>query len=370
MIFAHLYVENRCNLRCAHCYESEGTHPHQHTLSLADYEEIFEQLAELNVFVVTFSGGEPFLRRDFLDIVSLARTKRFAVRIYTSGTLLTPAKVERLKTLAVQEVHISIYSHRSELHDEFTGIPGSHAKSLAALRLLTQQGIRTLVKTNVMTFNIDELDQLIELAGSLGADYRIDPTVKPKMNGDRAPLHFAVSPDELRKKVLWRPELSGNLSMEEAEGICDGETPRSGQEGSLCAAGTRLITVNADGSISPCPLFPASGGNFRQQSIKSIWEDSPLFTRIRSQRFADMNECSSCEVRSSCNPCMAYGLVENGDIGSCNTSSRQYAEGKALLAGHMVKTSRKSKKGRALPIVGTLHLPMLPDSANRITTEQ
>ena len=116
MRFAHVYVENRCNLRCAHCYESEQSHPHVPGLSLSEYDEAFVQLASIGVFVVTFSGGEPFLRRDFLEVVALARKHRFAVRIYTSGTLLTPTKVERLRELKVQEVHISVYSHSEDLH--------------------------------------------------------------------------------------------------------------------------------------------------------------------------------------------------------------------------------------------------------------
>ena len=89
-MFAHLYVENRCHLKCQHCYETEDTFPHEkeHALSLSDYARIFDELAGLGVLVVTLSGGEVFLRRDFLDIVELARKKRFAVRIYTSGTLI------------------------------------------------------------------------------------------------------------------------------------------------------------------------------------------------------------------------------------------------------------------------------------------
>jgi radical SAM protein with 4Fe4S-binding SPASM domain len=335
-----------------------------------EYAELFDQLSKLGVLVITFSGGEPFLRRDFLDIVELARKKRFAVRVYTSGTLITPEKADRLSQLKVQEVHISVYSHDADVHNAFTGIPKSHERSVEALRLLNQRGIRTLLKTNIMTFNVDYVDELIELARSVGADYRIDPTVKPKMNGDRSPLAFAVPPDELRKKILWRPDLADALSMEEAEGICDGENPRSGKSGVMCAAGTQLITVNADGTISPCAMFPTNGGDFRKSSVADIWHSSPLFKQVREQRFDDMHDCPSCDVRSSCHPCMAYGLVESGDIKSCNTSSRQYAEGKALLAGRMVQTQRKTKKGRSLPIVGERALPIAFAGVSRLSTEQ
>lgn len=368
-LFAHIYVENRCHLRCAHCYESEESHPGHHHLDIDDYADVFDQLAALGVFVLTFSGGEPFLRRDFLDIVELARKKRFAVRIYTSGTLITPEKADRIRDLKVQEVHISVYSHDAEVHDGFTGIPNSHKKSIAALKMLEERGVHTVLKANIMTFNVDHLDELIDLAKSLGADYQLDPSVKPKMNGDRSPLRFAVPPEELRDKVLWRPDLQSVLSMEQAEGMCDGENPRKGKDGGMCAAAKGLITVNADGTISPCAMFPTNGGSFRDQRIEDIWFRSSLFEAVRRQRFDDMKECPDCEVRATCAPCMAYALVEHGDQTACNTSSRQYATGQHLLAGRMLKAQKKNTRGRALTIVGDLDVPIDAVKGTRLSTE-
>ena len=350
--FAHIYVENRCNLKCEHCYESNETHPANHHLGIDDYRTLFSQLAEMGVFVLTFSGGEPFLRRDFLDIVALARSMRFAVRIYTSGTLLTAAKADRLKALQVQEVHISLYSHDAKIHDSFTGIPRSHEKSVAALKMLNERGIRTVLKSSIMTFNVDFIDELLGLARSVGADYRLDPTVKPKMNGDKSPLRFAVPPEELKRKILWRQDLANDITMEEAEGICDGENHRSGGSGGMCAAATKLITINADGTVAPCTMFPVNGGNFRDSSVAQIWNESPLFQGVRQQRFDDMKSCGDCEVQSSCDPCMAYAIVEHQDQRACNVSSKRFAEARALHSRALVTTQRKSQRGRALPIFG------------------
>lgn len=368
--FAHIYVENRCNLKCQHCYESEESHPFVAGLGLAEYDSILSQLARMGVFVVTFSGGEPFLRRDFLEIVALARRHRFAVRIYTSGTLITPEKAKRLQELKVQEVHLSLYSHDAATHDAFTQIPGSHAKTMRAFHLLGEVGVRTVLKSNIMTFNVDHLDELIALAKEVGADYRFDPTVKPRMNGDRSPLRFAVSPDELRRKVLWRADLASALSAEEAEGICDGENHRSGSDKSMCAAATQLITINADGSVAPCAMFPLNGGSFLDAPIRDIWEKSPLFQQVRNQRFDDMHACGTCEAQASCDPCMAYGIVEHGDQRACNSSSRQSAEGRTALAQQLRNTQRKSRVGRALPIFGERHIVPDTSGGHRLSTEQ
>ena len=74
----------------------------------------------MGVLWLTFSGGEVFLRRDFLDIVALARKKRFSVTVYSSGTLINEKKADRLAELKVSRIELSIYSHDPALHDEFT----------------------------------------------------------------------------------------------------------------------------------------------------------------------------------------------------------------------------------------------------------
>ena len=116
---ALIYVINKCHLKCDHCYESETSHPTHHQLSLDDYDRIFDQLADMGVLWLTFSGGEVFLRRDFLDIVALARKKRFSVTVYSSGTLINEKKADRLAELKVSRIELSIYSHDPALHDEF-----------------------------------------------------------------------------------------------------------------------------------------------------------------------------------------------------------------------------------------------------------
>ena len=307
---------------------------------------------------MTLSGGEVFLRRDFLDIVELARKKRFAVRIYTSGTLIDEEKADRLKALQVSEIHISVYSPDPAVHDAFTGIPRSWEKSTRALKMLRERGLRTVLKANVLTINVDALEGLLALAQDLDADYQLDPTVKPKMNGDTSALRYAVSPEVLAQKVLSRPELHKFVSLEEAEGICDGQNPRTGG-GGMCAAAMGLITVHADGGVSPCALFPVSGGNARSERIEDIWKSSPLFETVRNQTFAGMTSCSSCSVQAGCSPCMAYALVEHGDHRACNASSLQYAQATAEHARLLKRAHEKNSAGHPLPLVGDATVPDL-----------
>jgi radical SAM protein with 4Fe4S-binding SPASM domain len=329
--YAHLYVENRCHLSCDHCYETEDTHPGDDTLTLDQYGDLFDELAELGVMVLTLSGGEPFLRKDFLDIVALARHKRFAVRIYTSGTPITADKADRMQELGVSEVHISIYSHVAAVHDKFTGMAGSHTRSVRAMQMLVERGIRVVMKTTLMTINVDAIDDLVSLAEGMGVDYELSPGLRPKMNGDRAPLEYALTAEQIAQTVHRHPKLGEQMDRERAESLCNGENPRAGG-GGLCGAGSKLLSVWADGSIAPCALFPVAGGRFGEERVVDIFQRSTLFTSVRAARWADQTSCGSCEVSSGCTPCMASALSEQDDHRACSAASHRLATARHLAA--------------------------------------
>jgi len=363
---AMLTVENKCHLRCDHCYESEDTHPtglakEGHALTLADYDRILDELAALGTLDLTITGGEIFLRRDLLDIVALARAKRFAVTLFTSGTLIDEDKADRIAALQVSCVEITVYSHDAAVHDRFTGIPRSHEKSLRALRLLRARGVKTLMKANLTTFNVDHIDDMIALARALDADFTFDPTVKPRMNGDRSPVEkYALSPDELRRKVFSRPDLYTAFQRFHPGELCTGEKALLGHDDVLCGAAQSNIAISADGGVYACNFFPEAGGHVNDGSIADTWYGSAQFDRVRDTTIRTMSSCGSCDVQSTCSPCMAYSLVEHGDHTACSTPSRTLATAIHRLAEQKVAKNAQMERGKPLPLVGDTSAPRPP----------
>lgn len=367
--FAHLYVDNACNLKCKHCYESEVSHPPERDaqLTLDEYRTVFDELKAMGVLVVTFSGGEPFLRRDLLDLVDLARAKRFAVRIYTSGTLINAAKADRIAAANVSEVQISVYSADAAVHDAFTQVPGSWARSIGALRLLQERGVKTVLKATVMRLNIDALADIKTLAHSMGARCELDPLLHPKMDGDQSPLDQLVPPDELARKFFDKPQLVQVMKGHDLDDVCTGVAAR-GHDTPNCAAARSIVTIGAKGEVAPCALFPVDGGTVREHSLSDIWFRSTLFDKVRATTFGKMKTCSSCSVKSTCDPCMAYGLVENDDHLACNIGSLNVANALRTHAERRHKNERKMSKGRSLHILDREHArPVSPADHTRST---
>src|ERR1700727_2202446 len=122
-------------------------------MTTTEIKGVLDQLAEAGVFFITFSGGEVFMRRDFLDLVEYARKLMFNVKIKTNAVMINEKEERRIRDLNVDSIQISIYSHRPEVHDAITKLPHSLERSIKAIRFLRAQGIRVSVANVLMTVN-------------------------------------------------------------------------------------------------------------------------------------------------------------------------------------------------------------------------
>src|SRR5208283_3578847 len=128
-----LDVTYRCNERCVHCYLDHDDHGE---MSTAEIMNVLDQLAEAGVFFLCLSGGEVLMRMDFFRILEYARSLLFCVKVKTNAFMIREKEADRLRELGVQAVQVSIYSHRPEVHDAITKLPGSLKRSIAGIRLL------------------------------------------------------------------------------------------------------------------------------------------------------------------------------------------------------------------------------------------
>src|SRR5580698_2612597 len=164
----------RCNERCVHCYLDHHDHGEMTT---AEIKHLLEEMAEAGVFILTFSGGEIFLRKDFFELLECARALTFCIKLKTNAVLIREAQAARLRDLGVESIQISIYSHRPDVHDAITKVPGSLRRSIDAVRFLKSQGLKVVMANVLMTENMQDYHDVRELAGELGAAYTLDPTV-------------------------------------------------------------------------------------------------------------------------------------------------------------------------------------------------
>jgi MoaA/NifB/PqqE/SkfB family radical SAM enzyme len=138
----HLDLTWRCNERCVHCYLD---HDGRGEMTAAEIDALLPQLTEAGVFFLTLSGGEPLLRKDLFDILRHARELTLNVKVKTNAILIREREAALMRDLGVDNVQVSIYSHREEVHDAITKARGSLARSTRAIRLLVSEGLKVTI---------------------------------------------------------------------------------------------------------------------------------------------------------------------------------------------------------------------------------
>jgi AdoMet-dependent heme synthase len=293
----------RCNERCVHCYLDHDDHGEMTT---AEIRSLLDQLAEAGVFFLTMSGGEILLRKDFFDILEYARALLFCVKLKTNAILIRERQADRIRSLGVDSIQISIYSHRPEIHDAITKVPGSLRRSLDAIRSLRAQGLKVIIANVLMLQNIHDYPGVKALAADLGVAFTIDPTITPRMDGDRSILSLNINQASLRQ--VFRDEaLVGNV-----EEFC--APPNQADEDDLdvlpCSAGHSACYVSPYGDVYPCVQFPLPSGNVRRTPFLDIWRHSDQLNEVRSIRTRDLPSCSRCVHVVGCTRCPGLAFME------------------------------------------------------------
>ncbi|MGB8117067.1 MAG: radical SAM protein [Candidatus Sulfotelmatobacter sp.] len=339
----HLDLTYRCNERCVHCYLDHDDHGEMTTAEITD---VLTQLAHAGVFFLSLSGGEVLLRRDFFKIVEHARKLLFNVKIKTNATMIGEKEAARLRELGVEQIQISVYSHRAAVHDTITKLPGSLDRTIRAIRFLKSQGLKVSISNVLMAGNFADQQGVVGLAKELGVAYAVDPTITPKMDGDTSILALRIASSEL-KEIFQNPELVGNV-----EEFC-APPPPPGEDvmnGFPCSAGHTACYISPYGDVFPCVQFPLPSGNVRRQKFLDIWRHSPQLNEVRSIRARDLPTCSTCSHVGTCTRCPGLAYMEGNMRGPSTADCEKSFERTGIPSANMLKKARSGWTSRLIQI--------------------
>ena len=341
----HFDITYRCNERCVHCYLDHDDHGEMTTTEI---KHVLDQLAAAGTFFLTFSGGEVLMRRDFFELLEYARHLMFAVRIKTNAVMIGEAEARRMLELGVDQIQVSIYSHRPEVHDAITKLPGSLRRSIEAIRFLADQGLRVTIANVLMTANMHDHAGVQALACELGVQYSLDPTITPKMDGDRSILNLRIPGSEL-SGVFRNQALVGNV-----EEFC-APPPTPGEdvmEGYPCSAGHTLAYISPYGDVFPCVQFPLPSGNVRRQKFLDIWNHSTELKEVRSIRARDLTVCSTCSHVGTCTRCPGLAYMEGNMRGPSTADCEKSFQRTGIPSANMLR------REQSVPSTPLIHIQL------------
>jgi radical SAM protein with 4Fe4S-binding SPASM domain len=296
----------RCNLKCAHCYVVHDTSKKEMTYKQICH--IIDEITEVGCLWLTITGGDPFIRDDFLDVYTYAKKRGLIITLLTNGTLITPQIADYLKEWPPFAVEITLNGMTKETYERVTRLPGSFERCMNGIQLLLERNIPLRLKTTVMTLNKDELWKIKKYVEKLGIEFRFDPILNPKLDGSKGPCKLRISPEEVVKL-----DLADEKRSKEWKQFCKSKFwgPAKSDKLYLCGAGVIAFHIDPYGQLSVCIISRTPSYSLPQGSFKEGWYD--FIPKILAQKVRGDYKCMKCDLLALCGQCPGWSQLENGD---------------------------------------------------------
>ncbi len=302
-----LEVTQRCNLKCKHCYIPQ---PSQETeMNFAEICKVLDILHAEGCIWICFTGGEPFVRKDFLDIYQYAMDKGFIITLFTNGTLINKNIVDYLVKNPPYQIEISIYGATEDVCQTVTKKTGSFQKCIDGTRLLVEQGFFVTLKTVVTTDNYHELSQIRAIAEELGIRFRCDPLLSAAIDHSSRPCEVRLPVEEIVKLDLGeKARTKGWTDFFEHK-----YRPEYHHNGRLfrCGAGLNTFYITSSGHLTMCALYRRYQYNILAGGFNQAWHEE--FPEIRKRMVKSNNKCVQCNYNQFCSQCPGVAYLETRD---------------------------------------------------------
>ena len=265
-----------CNQKCLHCYAAGQPLSDTPELTTAQWKEILAKLRAANVPQVTFTGGEPTLRADLVELVEVAQW--FVTRLNTNGRLLTPELCRRLYEASLDSVQVTLYSHDPAVHNALVGAEGFD-DTVAGIKNAVAAGLSVSVNTPLCSLNTDYA-ATVRFVHELGVRYVTCSGLIPSGSAEGAESQATRLTEEqltdvLRRAVTAAEELGMEMDFT-SPGWLKEETLRSMGLTLVPSCGACLsnMAIAPDGGVIPCQSWLSSQplGNMLTDDWDKIWQ--------------------------------------------------------------------------------------------------
>lgn len=326
-------VTARCNLRCKYCYVRAGKGL-SNELTTEHIKSIIHELADLGVFWISISGGEPLLRSDICEITQYCVAKGLSTSITTNGTLLDAELATRLRNTGLERIQVSIDSRDPYPHEAMRG-EGTHAEALRGLTYLKEAGFPYIGVSCVPTrLNLKDIPHLIDWVHEQHLPLIRILRYMPAGRGgevrdialDRDEIHWLMNMVKKKQKELKERLI---IRITDAFRAVMAEKPLY-----TCNAAKTWCAIDSQGYVFPCTLMinPEHTDILRPENIMDrglqyIWLNSTLLKEQRNPTLLE-GKCSQCPELKSCQGgCRAYAFAVTGDIHAPDPICRFEGEG-------------------------------------------
>ena len=304
-------VTNECNYGCKYCiFASTGRKP-EGELSTDEIFSALQQLKNEGFSHIKFTGGEPFLREDMIDILKEADRLGFQFDISTNASKLNEKIVNEFSKLNSEYIHVSLDGHDLPSHESVRG-KKSFNPTVNGLKLLCSKGIKIRIGCVIHSENENHLEELIQFCSLLGVRHIVFSMMEPvgrlrdKTKGlaTRAIPELAATIEELKQKYPYIL-ISHNLQSMQKISIDSIKGKKQVNPVSSCPAGERFLFINSVGDVSPCTWTSEHrpeyiGGKINKQSLSEILNSEPIQNmRLLADKLIEKAICPMADLSTT-----------------------------------------------------------------------
>ncbi len=324
-----------CNLKCRHCYANSDLSRKEGELTTEEAKTLINNLKEIGVRILIFSGGEPLLRDDIFDLGRYAVEKGLVALLSTNGTLIDENVAQHVKDAGFKYVGVSI-DGVGEKHDVFRGVKGSYRRAIKALQILNGLKVKSGIRFTVTKRNIRDLREIMDLLEDLGIQriciYHLMYSGRGLnlIDEDLALEQRKRMIEFLLEKALeWRTigseiETVGSpvdgvftyLKLKESNGELAMEAFKYLEKRGGDPSGHRLINIDHLGDVHPNQFWwDYTIGNVKEKGLSEIWfrEDDEFLNKLREKHKYVKGKCRRCHFRVVCGGFRVRALRTYGD---------------------------------------------------------
>jgi pyrroloquinoline quinone biosynthesis protein E len=292
-------LTHRCPLHCVYCSNPLELDARSNELSTDQWSKVFRESAEMGVLQADFTGGEPLVRPDILELVAAARAAGLYVNLITSGLPLDEARLAKLVAAGLDHFQLSFQGARPEIASDISGTT-THAQKLRVLDWLRNHRVAVTLNFVIHRQNMYQLEEMLAIAETSCATrvefanvqyYGWAFSNRDNLLPTREQLDSSM---EILKSAQER--LRGKMRIEYVVPDYYAKYPKACMGG----WGRKLMLVAPSGDVLPCHAARVIPGltfeNVKDRTLREIWENSPAFQKFRGQDWMQ-EPCRSCDRR-------------------------------------------------------------------------
>lgn len=324
-----------CNMSCRMCYVRMGRKQQEAIRPLRTAEEwlaLGEEAKERGMTYLLLTGGEPFMRPDFRQIMQGLHRMGFVLSINSNGTMIDEETVEWLKETPPVRINITLYGASDETYGRLCRNPRGFTQVTRAIRLLKEAGISVKLNCSVTPYNENDLEQIFAFGKKEHLVVQATSYMFPPLRRDQskvgwndrftaeeaayqeARISLYQNGREAWLKHMEAGESAGLSGDIEEDCICVAEEENSAatKEGEeiRCRAGKCSFWVTWEGRFLPCGML--SGGDTPdvfEVGFDAAWE----YTKKEAAKIRLPAKCSACSLKEKCRACAAMVYTESGN---------------------------------------------------------